>query len=91
MFAYYISNVGNLNGEMLLQLGIGQNWETFEPGTAPIYVSPHLDYHTINGQMFLNNKVANLIECNEETRVGKSGVFILALNNKDAKEMLSRE
>lgn len=88
MYAYYVNEVGTINGRKLLQLGAGRNWETFEPGTAPIYVSPFVDYHAVNGTLFLNNKEATLIECKEEGVINTGDVFILAHCFPDAKKML---
>ncbi|QHJ80062.1 MAG: hypothetical protein [Caudoviricetes sp.] len=87
MFAYWV--VRDKQG--YLNIGLGQNWSTFEPGTAPIYVHHLLDYHAINGQLFLDNKIATLVECKEEGTVVLNGVFVLALNHKDAMEMLYRD
>lgn len=87
MYTYWVIR----NKQGYLELGLGQRWSTFEPGTTPIYVHPFLDFHAIDGQLFLDNKKATLVKCKSEGEVTLGGVFILALNHKDAKEMLSRE
>lgn len=89
MFAYYISSVGDLNGKMMLQVGVGERWSTFEPGTAPIFVHPDLDFHAINGDLFLRNITnVKLVQMTPGWKVMRPGVFILALNYKMVKELL---
>lgn len=87
MFTYWVIR----NKQGYLELGLGQRWSSFVPGTAPIYVHPLLDFHAIDGQLFLDNKTATLVNCKSEGEVMLSGVFILATNYRDAREMLSRE
>lgn len=89
MFAYWvISRYSQHQGKQVLELGLGQNWSTFEPGTARIYVHPHLDYHAINGQLFLDNKITTLVECQDGFKLTHSGAFVLARNYKAAMELL---
>lgn len=88
MYIYYVGSVGDFNRGMRLKLGVGQYWETFEPGAASIWVHPGLDYHAIWGSLFLQGKHINLMECPPNHRIEKPGSFILALNHKDARELI---
>lgn len=89
MYAYYIGSVGDLNGNMILQVGVGQLWSTFEPGTAPILVHPDLDFDSIWGDLFLrNDTTTNIVAMEPGEKIAHEGVFVLALNQKMAKELL---
>lgn len=84
MYAYYVIK-DRLDR---LTVGLGSDWNTFTPGTAAIVVHPDLDFHAINGQMFLDNKEGNLCRIQPGRKLTIPGLFILALNEKMAKELL---
>ena len=89
MYAYWVASVYNRYTAMQeFQLGMGQRWDTFIPGTAVIIAHPNVDIHEIKGDLFLRNVEANVVEYDIGDRVAHSGVFILARNFNDAKELL---
>ena len=89
MYVYYIGSVGDLNGKMLLQVGVGEDWSTFEPGTAPILVHPDIDFHALWGDLFLkNDNTTNIVAMEIGEKVAHEGVFVIAHNHKMVKELL---
>lgn len=89
MFVYKVISSHNPyldTDSVKLQLGV--KWSTFEPGTAAIWVHPELDFHYIRGQLFIDNKQANLMECPPNYQIKEDGVFILAHNYNMALELL---
>lgn len=90
MYVYLVRSTRNgyWDNSPKLRLASGVNWSTFEPGTATIWVHPELDFHYVRGQLFLDGKQANLMECPPNYRIKENGVFILAHNYDMALELL---
>lgn len=89
MYVYYvISCYDSLLGMRSVRLKGGEAWSTFLNETTPVWVHPELDFHYIRGQLFIDNKQANLMECPPNYRIKDNGVFILAHNYDMALELL---
>lgn len=93
MFAFYViaTNYAPIGSSVLpqrLNLDEGLEWNTFEPGTATIWIHPDIDYHYIRGDLLFRGKEATLMECPPNYRIKEPGVYILAHNHKAAMELI---
>ena len=88
MRLYLLSGSGNLR----IDGGIKWSWEVGNNPDVPVYVHPDIDFHWLNGECLLRNKVVNLIKVEPNGKVSdESGpCYFLAEHGHQADEMLYR-
>lgn len=90
MYIYFVRHAYREGRDLTsIKLDSGVAWEVALTHGRPVLVHPDLDYHQIWGDLFLRNDTSTkLVALEPDEKVTEGGVFILARNFNDAKELL---